>query len=259
MNRRLHFDADEIRAGLAAQVNGHWRPKRIPQGEHRVLFAIGDSLRVWLAGLPEVSEALAEMVLADAGTIEPDLSRYPDTMYGTYVRHTQRGSDYISGAIAAWVLHDTIARDHVLMGLDEWGRARAAELTWTRQRMDKLALDHFMTAAILVGEDARALAMFAREDPKPVESLKPTRVRSDRTVAALIARARVAGRDPAPIAEAVARLIKVQLPTWQRTGDYRSPVMWLLIRDEISGAPRMPSDVIAELRQLLAELDAANP
>jgi hypothetical protein len=252
MAQILHFDPDQVRGRLAEQVNGHWRPKEIPSGESRVKSAVRDALRLWLAGLPEAAEVLAELAVADAGMIEPDLSPYPDAMYGTYIRHTHRGSDYLSGAVAAWVLHDVVARDAVLQALDEWGRARAAELTWTRQRMDKVALDNFMTAAILVHEDARALAMFARESPKPVESLKPSRVRSDRTIAALIAHARVAGRDASPIAEAVTRLFAVQLPTWQRFLDYRTPVIWLLIRDEITGTRRMPSDVIAELRSLLA-------
>src|SRR5687768_5569220 len=198
--RHEPFDAGKLRSLLAEQVEGRWRAKHVPTGQHRVQFALFDAMRLWMAGAPEAAEELLHVVTDWAGVVEPDVSQYPDRMYGLFMRHYTLAHEFTYGAIALWMLTGDVPVDLLERSLDEWGRARTAELTRSAARMDKLHLDEFMAAGVLAGADARAVEMFERESPAPIASLSVGRARSPRALGALIAIARLAGRDPAPLA-----------------------------------------------------------
>lgn len=250
---RLRFDPVGDREMLAIRSDEGWVPRRPAKGQAVPHRSVNDSVRSWMAGLPEVAVAYARVAIANVGVTEVSHPGVTSKEYAAYVRYWGLGEDRFCGALARWISEGTLPREEVFLALDEWGRARTAEILRSRARMDKLNLDHFMRAAVLGGHDARALALYEREDPAPVATLKAQRVRSERGVAALIAHTRVSGADPARLVDTVMRLLKLGIGVWQDSADYQSPLVWLLIRDDVAGVRRAVAEVMDELRTIILQ------
>lgn len=244
---------------LAIRSDDGWVPRRPAEGQAVPHRSVNDAVRSWLTGLPEVAAAYARRAIAYVGVTEVTHPGVTSKEYAAYVRYWGLGEDRFCGAIARWITEGTLPREEVFLALDEWGRARTAEILRSRARMDKLNLDHFMRAAVLGGHDGRALALFEREDPAPVTTLKPERVRSERGVAALIAHTRVSGADPGRLVDTVMRLVKLGLGVWQDSADYQSPLVWLLIRDDVVGVQRPVDEVMTELRTIILQYNEKEP
>jgi hypothetical protein len=249
MTSSPRFDAHAMRARVAEQVDGRWRAKRPLRGSEKVTTAAANAIRALLAELPDVAEAHAKVALEFVGTTKPEGPRFGKR--GAVNRHWHTGMELFDAAMASWLLSGVTPRDMLVRGIDELDAARAVELKLSPGRWSNASLDHYMTIAVLAREDARALAMFARDGNRPMKALTPAKARSERNVAAVVARERSTA-DTAALHAAIDRLMRVYMPSWTYSAYYGRAVAWLLVRDDLDGTTRRPADVVSELRTLLS-------